>query len=71
MPNWLDPVGTTYGMLIGRWYAADSLPMPTLTSVPLADIRRHLPADTPVVSPAERAEQLRTRRLGAQLRRRW
>lgn len=71
VPNWLDPVGTTYGMLIGRWYAADSLPMPTLTRVPLAEIRRHLPADTPVVSPAERAEQLRTRRLGAQLRRRW
>lgn len=71
VPNWLDPVGTTYGMLIGRWYAADSLPLPTLTPVPFAELRRHLPADTPVVTPAQRAEQLRARRLGAQLRRRW
>lgn len=71
VPNWLDPAGTMFGMLIGRWYAADSLPMPTLTPVPFAELRRHLPPDTPTVSPAERAEQLRLRRLGAQLRRRW
>lgn len=71
VPNWLDPVGTAYGMLIGRWYAADSAPMPTLTPVPLAELRRHLPADTPVVTPKERARQLAERRLGAQLRRRW
>lgn len=71
VPNWLDPVGTTYGMLIGRWYEADSAPMPTLTQVPLAELRRHLPADTPVVTPEQRAQQLAERRFGAQLRRRW
>ena len=37
----------------------------------LADVREHLPADTPVVTPAERREQLRRRREGAQLRRIW
>lgn len=71
VPNWLDPAGTTYGMLIGRWYGADSQPMPTLRRVPFAELRVHLPADTPSVTPAERAEQLRLRRIGAQLRRRW
>jgi hypothetical protein len=34
-------------------------------------VREHLPEDTPVVTPLERAEQLRTRRAGAQLRRIW
>ena len=71
VPNWLDPGGARQGMLIGRWYKADSLPLPTLKLVPLARLREHLPADTPVVTPAGRAEQLRLRNIGAQLRRRW
>jgi ketosteroid isomerase-like protein len=71
VPNWLDPGGAQQGMLIGRWYKADSLPVPTLTAVPLDQLRAHLPADTPVVTPAARAEQLRLRSIGAQLRRRW
>ncbi len=71
VPNWLDPVGTLQGMIIGRWYQADRLPIPTLKTVPVAELRRHLPPDTPAVSAAQRAQQLRTRRIGAQLRRRW
>ncbi|MBI4984225.1 MAG: DUF1214 domain-containing protein [Rhodocyclales bacterium] len=69
--NWLDPGGALEGMLIGRWYAADRLPIPILKKVPLAEVRQHLPAGTPLITPAERAEQLRLRRIGAQLRRRW
>ena len=69
--NWLDPVGSRQGMLIGRWYGCSTNPVPTLTRVPLADLRRHVPADTPILTAAEREAQLRTRRLGAQLRRRW
>lgn len=71
VPNWLDPVGSTQGMLIGRWYGCSSNPVPTMTRVPLAQVRRYLPADTPAVTAAEREAQLRSRRLGAQLRRRW
>lgn len=71
VPNWLDPVGSRQGMLIGRWYGCSSNPLPTMTRVPFAELRRHLPADTPRVSAEERAKQLRARRLGAQLRRRW
>jgi hypothetical protein len=58
-------------MLIGRWYGCDSRPMPTLTRVPFADLSRRLPADTPRLGPEKRAAQLRSRRIGAQLRRRW
>lgn len=71
VPNWLDPVGTLQGMIIGRWYQADTLPLPTLKTVPFADLRHHLPADTPQVTTGARAAQLRERRIGAQLRRRW
>lgn len=69
--NWLDPGETRRGMLIGRWLASDSRPMPTLTKVSFAELRRHLPADTPTISAGDRATQLRARRIGSQLRRRW
>lgn len=71
VPNWLDPAGTLQGMIIGRWYEADALPIPTLHAVPFKELRRHLPPETPTVTTAERAEQLRTRRIGGQWRRRW
>jgi hypothetical protein len=69
--NWLDPGGTRQGMLIGRWYDCDSHPVPTLTRVPMRTLRQHLPPDTPSVTATERVAALRTRRIGAQLRRRW
>lgn len=69
--NWLDPGDTLRGMLIGRWLGCSSNPVPTLKRVPLASLFEHLPADTPRVSSAERAAQLRARRIGGQLRRRW
>ena len=71
VPNWLDPAGYTQGMLMGRWYAADSHPMPTLKRVPLAKVRDYLPAETPTMTAEQRGEQLRARRIGGQLRRRW
>jgi len=69
--NWLDTAGYLQGMLIGRWYEADSHPVPTLKRVPFAKLRDHLPHDSPRVTPEQRAGQLRARRLGGQLRRRW
>ncbi|MBK7252268.1 MAG: DUF1214 domain-containing protein [Gammaproteobacteria bacterium] len=69
--NWLDPAGYLEGMVIGRWYEADSHPMPTLTRVPFAKVREHLPPDTVMVTREQRAGQLRKRRIGGQLRRRW
>ena len=69
--NWLDPGGSLNGTLIGRWYEADAHPLPTLKRVPLADLKAHLPQDTAMMTPEERAEILRERRIASQLRRRW
>jgi hypothetical protein len=71
VPNWLDPAGYTEGGIYGRWYDCDSEPVPTITRVKLADLRTHLPADTPVVSAGERAEEIRRRVVACQRRRRW
>ena len=71
VPNWLDNGGYGKGMLFGRWTECDSMPIPTLTRVKLADVRKYLPAETPVVSAEARDAAIRLRRKGAQLRRRW
>ncbi len=61
VPNWLDPVGIGTGSVLLRWYKAKGTAVPETTLVPLADLREHLPADTPKVTPAERAKQLKAR----------
>jgi hypothetical protein len=71
VPNWLDPCGYTEGGIYGRWYDCDSEPLPLIRRVKLAALRDHLPADTPVVTPRERAETLRRRVRACQKRRRW
>jgi hypothetical protein len=71
VPNWLDTAGFRQGTIYGRWYECDSHPMATLKRVKLSEVRDHLPADTPVVTPAERAEELAARVRAAQRRRRW
>lgn len=71
VPNWLDTGGHHEGAIMLRWTEASSGPAPTLRLVNLADLRSHLPPDTPFVSPEEREGQLRARRRGVQLRRRW
>ncbi len=71
VPNWLDPAGYTEGGIYGRWYDCDSEPLPTITRVKFNELRQHLPEDTPVVTPQERAEELRRRVQACQRRRRW
>ena len=71
VPNWLDKADYPWGIIQMRLYRANDYPDPTIKKVPVADVREHLPADTPVVTPEERAAQLRHRRTGAQLRRIW
>lgn len=71
VPNWLDKADHPWGIVQMRVNLASEYPTPTITKVPFADVRAHLPADTPVVTPEERQEQLRVRREGAQLRRIW
>jgi hypothetical protein len=71
VPNWLDKADYPWGIVQMRWNHASDWPDPTVIKVPLAEVRNHLPADTPVVTPEERNEQLRARREGALLRRLW
>lgn len=71
VPNWLDPAGYKEGGIYGRWYECDSEPTPTIKRVKLAELRDHLPDDTPAVTPEERAEELRLRVRACQRRRRW
>jgi hypothetical protein len=71
VPNWLDPAGFKQGTIYGRWYDCDSSPTPIIRRVKLAEVRKHLPADTPTISPEERAAELRARVRAAQRRRRW
>jgi hypothetical protein len=71
VPNWLDTAGYRQGTIYGRWYDCDSCPTPTIERVKFAELRQHLPADTPSVTPEERAEELRRRVRACQRRRRW
>jgi hypothetical protein len=71
VPNWLDPAGRLSGVIQGRWNECSSSPLPDVKRVKLAELRDHLPADTPVVGDAERDQALRLRRRGAQYRRKW
>lgn len=71
VPNWLDTAGRTKGVVQGRWYQASSAPTPTLKRVRLAELRDHLPADTPHIDRAARRETLLARFRGAQYRRKW
>jgi hypothetical protein len=71
VPNWLDKADFPWGIIQMRFNRASDFPEAIVTKVPFDQVRQHLPADTPVVSPAQRLEQLRRRRQGAQWRRIW
>jgi len=71
VPNWLDPAGWQQGGMFWRWHTASSFPVPAVTRAPFADLRRHLPDDTPVVSAEVRAAERAARIAHYQGRRRW
>jgi hypothetical protein len=66
VPNWIDPVGILpLGQVQFRQFFFETPTEPPLvTKIPFDQIRAHLPADTPTVSPDERARQLRDRSWG-------
>lgn len=71
VPNWLDPAGYKEGGIYGRWFDCDTNPTPIIKRVKLTALRTHLPSDTPVVTPEQRAEELRIRVRACQRRKRW
>jgi hypothetical protein len=71
VPNWLDTAGHPTGLIQGRWMECDSQPIPTVTKVPFAEIRKHLPADVGTVTPEQREHDVRERRAAQLLRPLW
>lgn len=71
IPNWLDTAGHSKGLIQGRWTNCNSQPIPSVKKVAVKEIRKHLPADTPIITSEQRQQILRERRAAYQLRRHW
>lgn len=69
VPNWIDTVDNTTGIALWRWYLADRHPTPVVKRVPFDQVRDSVPADTPRVSPHQRASVIAAR--AASVRRRF
>lgn len=69
--NWLDTVGRLQGTMVGHWYKCSSHPVPTLKKVKLAEVRDHLPSNTPVIDAQERDARIRARARSLQMRTKW
>lgn len=68
VPNWLDTMGHTKGPLLFRWVVADHGPEARTRVVPFDEVRTHLPAGTPTVTPEERGATIARRRRAVQRR---
>jgi hypothetical protein len=64
VPNWLDVAGHPRGTIFMRWNKPRGGDAPAASAyvVPLAELRAHLPAGHPTVTPVERALTLERRR---------
>lgn len=63
--NWLDVGGHSEGTIVGRAYHAKSIPAaPVVRLVKAKDVKKLLPKDTSIVTPAQRAGNLKRRREG-------
>ncbi|TVR26244.1 MAG: DUF1214 domain-containing protein [Ilumatobacter sp.] len=71
VPNWLDKADNPWGIIQMRFNRGDRYPDPSIVKVPVADVRAHLPPETPVVTVEHRREQLAQRREAAQMRQIW
>ncbi len=61
VPNWLDTCSHPEGMIQYRWIWTTTRPRPTVRIVPFAELRDHLPPDTPVVDADARKRAIATR----------
>ncbi len=73
VPNWVDTTGHREGFMTPRWTYSET-PSPedwpeiTAKKVRFNEIRQHLPADTGIVTPEQRREQIRIRQQHVQKR---
>lgn len=71
VPNWVDTTGLPQGFLTFRWAYSElpaRLPTVKVTRLPLAEIRKLLPAGVRSVSAEERREAIRVRQAHVQRR---
>lgn len=61
VPNWLDTAGHLEGVIQYRWIWTETNPAPTVRVVKFAEVRRHLPSDTPVIGVEARRDIIRKR----------
>ncbi|MCE2392656.1 MAG: DUF1214 domain-containing protein [Proteobacteria bacterium] len=66
--NWLDTEGRRQASINYRYVWTQDEPMPSTRVVPFAEIRRHLPADTPHFDADARREQIAVRQAHVQRR---
>ena len=71
VPNWLDTTGLRTGIIQARFEGCDTWPEFTTSVIKVADVRKHVPADTAVINAEQRDAAIRVRRKGAQMRKRW
>ncbi len=69
--NWLDVSEYPRGGFMWRWLRCPGECAPRAEKVAFNELSGLLTEKTPAFSPADRAEQMSRRRVGAQLRRRW
>lgn len=69
VPNWLDTAGHREGAIVYRYHDPATMPVPTARLLKRSALADALPADTPRVTPEERAAEVERRR--AHKRRRW
>ncbi len=68
VPNWLDTAGNAEGMIQYRWIWTKTNPQPSVRTVPFADVTKHVPADTPRITPEARRLALARRQAHVQRR---
>jgi len=67
VPNWLDVVDRPFGFIQVRYYMqldSSLIELPTVRIVKISEVRKHLPADTPRITPEQRAASLKSRSRG-------
>ncbi len=69
--NWIDTAGHATGLIQGRWMSCETQPVPSATKVELSQLKAHLPADTPRVTPEQRQAIIRERRAAQLARPMW
>jgi hypothetical protein len=73
VPNWVDTTGHPQGFMSPRWAYSetpdpDQWPTISAKKVPFAEVRKHLPASTPTVTPEERRAEIAIRARHVQKR---